>query len=234
MDAAAISAAANPCAAANTAVTGIQIVAVAVDQQNRRLLHAVGLQRRGVREQAGIAENAGQPAPALRPDMQRHHRALAEAGQRTGTLVQPVPGKLGVQELIERRPRPRHAAGDLVRIAHGERKPLPSHRGSGAEFRRVRRDERRVRQGARPFAPEPDQVVAVGPVAVQEHDEALRLPTRSGVLTRSIKHRGWLVAGIANARHGRGRGFSRAAACEDAAEPPRSRRHRSSRRVRSL
>jgi len=38
----------------------------------------------------------------------------------------------------------------------------------------MRRDERRVGQLARAFAPEADQVVPVGAVAVQEHDEAIR------------------------------------------------------------
>jgi hypothetical protein len=37
----------------------------------------------------------------------------------------------------------------------------------------VRRDERGVRQKALPGPAEIDQVVAVGAIAVQEHDEAL-------------------------------------------------------------
>ena len=37
----------------------------------------------------------------------------------------------------------------------------------------MRRDEGGMRQHARPFAAQADQVVAVGAIAVQEHDELL-------------------------------------------------------------
>ena len=46
-----------------------------------------------------------------------------------------------------------------------------------ARPRRVRRDERGMRQGARPFPPQADQVVAVGTIAVKEHDELFGLTT---------------------------------------------------------
>ncbi len=42
----------------------------------------------------------------------------------------------------------------------------------------MRRDEGGMRQDARPFAPQADQVVAVGAVAVQKHDELARRAAR--------------------------------------------------------
>ncbi len=53
---------------------------------------------------------------------------------------------------------------------------MPADRRLTARFRRVRRDERRMRQQTLPSAADLDEVVAVGAVAVQEHDELARRP----------------------------------------------------------
>src|SRR5689334_24239229 len=66
-----------------------------------------------------------------------------------------------------------HAAYELAGIAEGQVEPLPAQRRHGAALGGVRRDEGRVRQEASPFAAQADQIVAVGAVAMQEHDELL-------------------------------------------------------------
>ena len=66
-----------------------------------------------------------------------------------------------------------HAAPALVRIAEGEGEPLPAHRLAGHELGRVRGDEGGVGQPALPLPADLDQVVAVGAVAVEEHDKLL-------------------------------------------------------------
>ena len=83
--------------------------------------------------------------------------------------------QFGIEEGVERRARPVDAAPALVRIAEGQRKPLPPDRRLAAGLRRMRRDERGVRQQRLPGAADVDQVVAVGAVAVQEHDQPLGL-----------------------------------------------------------
>ena len=53
----------------------------------------------------------------------------------------------------------------------------------------MRRDEGGMRQDARPFAAQADQVVAVGAIAVQEHHELLGLAARGWRQARSVKTR---------------------------------------------
>ena len=69
----------------------------------------------------------------------------------------------------------------------GSRKVSANHcRPTGAcaaRLRRVRRDERRLRQVLLPGAADVDEIVAVGAVAVQEHDKLLRA-RRSAVESR--------------------------------------------------
>ena len=85
-----------------------------------------------------------------------------------------MPRKLGVEELREPGRRHVDAVPALVRIAEGERKPFAPHRRLSARARRVRRDERRLRQQRLPRPADLDQVVAVGAIAVHEHDQLAR------------------------------------------------------------
>ena len=58
-----------------------------------------------------------------------------------------------------------------------ELKPLPAHLRHA--LRRVRRDESGIRQPGLPLPADFDEIVAVGAIAVQEHDEAFgRLSAR--------------------------------------------------------
>ena len=54
----------------------------------------------------------------------------------------------------------------------------------------MRRDEGGMGQERRPFAPEPDQVVAVGAIAVEEHHELLRRAAGGGRQARSVESSG--------------------------------------------
>ena len=114
--------------------------------------------------------------------MQRHHRALAEAAEGEPGFVDPKLSKLLVEKRVDHR---LGGLGALEAIIAGarvvdrprgaQREPLPAHRRAGAALVRMRRDESRVGQDRAPMLAEFDQVVAVGAVAVQEHDELLGL-----------------------------------------------------------
>src|SRR4051812_23377119 len=82
-------------------------------------------------------------------------------------------GKLQVEPGVEPGAGVVHAAPALVRIAEGEGEPLPAHRLAGDELGRVRGDEGGVGQPALPLPADLDQVVAVGTVAMEEHDKLL-------------------------------------------------------------
>ena len=114
-------------------------------------------------------------AARRRPDMQRHHGALAEADQRQRRRRQLAARQFGVEECIERGRRLVDADPALVGIAERQREPLPADRRLAAGLGRMRRHERGVRQHRLPGAADVDQVVAVGAIAVQEHHEALGL-----------------------------------------------------------
>ena len=106
--------------------------------------------------------------------MQRHHGALAETDQRQRRRRQLVTGKLGIEKPLQHRRRLVDADPAFVRIAEGQREPLPAGRRLPARLRRVRRYEHRVRQQLLPGAAELDQVVTVGAVAVQKDHKLSR------------------------------------------------------------
>ena len=78
----------------------------------------------------------------------------------------------------------------LVGIAERERKPFAPDRRLSARVRGVRRHKGGIRQQASPSPPELDQVVAVGAIAVQEHDE---LPGLAGARLDSWSIKYWTV-----------------------------------------
>ena len=115
---------------------------------------------------------------AAQPDMQRHHGALAEADQRQRRRRQVAASELGVEEALEHRRRLADAGPALVGIAKGERETIAGRSAPGrtAPARAARR--RRPRAAVLPGAADLDQVVAVGAVAVQEHDQLARRAER--------------------------------------------------------
>src|SRR6185503_3880466 len=74
----------------------------------------------------------------------------------------------------------------LVLRPRKEWKPLLANRRLAARLGRVRRHERGVRQQALPGAPDLDEVVAVGAIAVEEDHKSTRA-SRARLKTRSIK-----------------------------------------------
>ena len=84
------------------------------------------------------------------------------------------PGKLGIDEAFQHRRRLVDADPAFIGIAEGEGEPLPPDRRLPARLGRMRRDERRLRQQLLPHPANLDEVVAVGAVAVQKHDQLAR------------------------------------------------------------
>ena len=82
-----------------------------------------------------------------------------------------MPGEFGLEKAFERRRGLVDANPAFVRIAEGQRKPLPADRRLAARLGRMRRDESGLRQNLLPSAADLDQVVAVGAIAMQEDDE---------------------------------------------------------------
>src|SRR6185312_6284564 len=94
--------------------------------------------------------------------------------------------ELGVEKGVEPGRGGIDAIPALVGVAHGQRKPFASRRCLAAGPRRMRGYEGGVGQELLPGAADVDQVVAVGPVAVQEHDQLLG-DTRAGLETRAVE-----------------------------------------------
>src|SRR4030095_3507928 len=74
----------------------------------------------------------------------------------------------------------------LVRIAEREIEPLPAHRRLAAGLGRVRRHECGLRDEPLPGATDLDEVVAVCPIAMQEHHELAR-HARARLEPRSVE-----------------------------------------------
>src|SRR5581483_1225237 len=108
---------------------------------------------------------------AAQPDMKRHHGALAEADERQRRRRKLAAPELGVEEAFENGCRLVDAGPSLLGVSKGERKPLAAHGRLSARTRRVRRSECRIRQQALPGAPEVDEIVAIGAVAVEKDDK---------------------------------------------------------------
>src|SRR6516165_19973 len=156
-----------------------EVVAVAMDEENRRAGFDLGGKFFGIDvgrqyQQSGIADDRHRGSRAAQSDMQRHHRALAEADQRQRGWRQLVPGELGIEKAFEHRRCFVDTDPALIRIAKGQREPLPADRRLTARLGRVRRDEGGMRQHFLPGAADLDQVVAVSTIAVQENDKLLR------------------------------------------------------------
>src|SRR5437660_531317 len=106
--------------------------------------------------------------------MQRHHRALAEADERERRGRQIAALELGVEEAREDGGGLVDTGPAFIWVAEGEREPLPANRRLAAGLRGVRGDEGCLGQESLPRPADVDEVVAVGAVAVQEHDELAR------------------------------------------------------------
>src|SRR5207245_204588 len=92
--------------------------------------------------------------------------------KRRGRKVAPL--ELGVEEAGEDGRRFVDAVPAFIGITEGEWEPLPADRRLSAGLRRMRGDERGLWQEVLPGAADIDEVIAVGAIAVQEHDELAR------------------------------------------------------------
>jgi hypothetical protein len=162
------------------------LVAVAMDQQHRRLRPDLRRQRLGRGQHAGEADDAGQRPGAAQPDMQRHHGALAEADHDGLRFVEPILRHRVVEELLGEGRGRAHARRRDLGIEARDAEPLEAHRIALARVRRVGRVEHRVGHQRRQHGREADQVVAVGAVAVQQDHEMAGLAAGMGAVAGSV------------------------------------------------
>ena len=153
-----------------------EIVRIAMDQQRRRAGAKLTSQALSAHKSAGEAQYAGAGRGAAIGDVERHHRALAEAHQREVALAEPERREPRVDVGVERVCRAGDAFGHTCRRPVAEAEPLPPHRRHVAGLRRVGRGETGVGYEPPPGLGEADQVVAVGAQAVQQEDQLARGP----------------------------------------------------------
>src|SRR5258707_1256570 len=124
---------------------------------------------------------------ATQPDMQRHHGALREANQPGLFFVEPVLRQGVIEEALDEGRGGAHAGCRDSGIEARDAEPLIAEGIALARVGRVRRMEDGVGHQRRQHRGEPDQVVAVGAVAVQQHDQMARLAAGVGALTRAVE-----------------------------------------------
>ena len=163
------------------------LVAVAMDQQHRRLVLQLRLQEFGAGQHAGEADDARELLLAPQSDMQRHHGALAEAHQHGLRFVEAVRGHGLVEEGVEHGSGGLHAGQRDRRIEAGDAEPLIAEGIAFAGLRRVGGVEHHVGHELAEQRRQADQVIAVGAVAVQQHDEVTGLALVVGAVARAFE-----------------------------------------------
>ena len=111
--------------------------------------------------------------------MQRHHGALRESDQRRRLVGESALGQLAVDEGVEQGgggPRRGGLAGEVDPF---EPEPLAAEADLAGE-RRIGRNEGAVRQRLGPIGRQPEQVLSVGAIAVQQHHQPARPAAGSG------------------------------------------------------
>src|SRR5476649_879290 len=104
------------------------LVAVAVQEQHRRPCLDLGAQRVGIGQHAREADDARELPGAAQADMQRHHRALAEAHQHCLALVESIFRHRVVKEGVDEGRGGAHARGGDMRIEPRDAEPLEARR----------------------------------------------------------------------------------------------------------
>src|SRR5215510_15168130 len=118
--------------------------------------------------------------------MERHHGALTEPDKCQRRRWKIATLRLGVEEALEDRCCLVHTRPALVRIPECQRKPFAAHRRLSAGTRGVWRNECGVGQQALPGAPDLDQIVAIGAVAMKK-DHQLACASRARLKARSVE-----------------------------------------------
>ncbi len=171
------------------------VVAVAVQQQYRRARLDLRAERFGRGQHAGEADDAGELFGATQSNMQRHHGALGEAQQDRLGLVKAVLRHRVVEEALDEGCRGAHAGRGDRRIEPGDTEPLVAEGIALAGIGRVGRMEHHVGHQRRQHRRKPDQVVAVGAVAMQQHHQMAGLAAALRPVMRAVDLLGHLVFG---------------------------------------
>ncbi len=123
-------------------------VGIAMGQQHGRAADDLGGKALLVDQHAGVTDHPGHGLGPAQGDMNRHHRALAEADQGEAAVVQAQALQLGIEIGVD------HAGGAFVALLEGcgplvhEAVPLASHGILVASVGRVGAGEARMGQGA--------------------------------------------------------------------------------------
>jgi hypothetical protein len=104
---------------------GDHVVAVAVNEEDRRARDDLAGQMLRPGKKAGKADNARHRLCTAKTHMQRHHRALAKADKRKRIVSKAKARKLLVEKSIKGRRRVIHTAPALAHVAKRQLKPLP-------------------------------------------------------------------------------------------------------------
>jgi hypothetical protein len=121
--------------------------------------------------------------------MQRHHGALAEADQHSLAFVEAVSCQGVVEKPVDQRRRLAHAGRGDQRIEARDAEPLVAGRIELAGMGRIGGVEHGVGHQRRQHRRQPDQVVAVGAVAVQQHHDVARSAAGVRAVARPLELR---------------------------------------------
>lgn len=153
---------------------GDHLIGAAMRKKNGRFWTLRG---RRIGQKARKTHNASDATP--QSQMQRQHGALAEPGKNQALGREAQPPQLSVQEFTDAWRGNRHATLHLMGIEPGNRKPLETRRRAWHAVRRMGRDKGRARKHFLPMRDQPDQVVAIGAITVEQHDQLGGLAVQS-------------------------------------------------------
>ena len=150
-------------------------IGIAMGEQDGRAAAEFGGGVFLVDHHAGKSDDARHRPGTAQGDIDRHHRALAEADQGEAAVVEAQAFEFGVEIGVD------HGGGTLVALLQDRRPlvheavPLAPHRVLVTRVGGVGAGEAGVGQGALQRGCQADQVVAVRAPAVQQHDKLARL-----------------------------------------------------------
>jgi hypothetical protein len=107
-------------------LNGNNVVNLAMNEKDGGARNDVAHKTGGLNEQARKADDGRHLTGTTKPNVERHHSALAKANERKRAVIKPKVGKLVVQKSVKHRRRLQRSAPTLVRVSKRKLKPLTS------------------------------------------------------------------------------------------------------------